>query len=48
MLGEKATAINLILQTTPSEAIVAAAADLETDLIRLIEIPAFAKCQTEC
>jgi hypothetical protein len=30
MLGEKATAINLILQTTPSEAIVAAAAaDLE-------------------
>jgi len=26
MLGEKATAINLILQTTPSEAIVAATA----------------------
>jgi hypothetical protein len=45
MLGEKTTAINLILQTTPSEAIVAATADLEWDLIQLMEIPAFAKCQ---
>ena len=33
MLGEKTTAINLILQTTPSEAIVAATVDLEQDLI---------------
>jgi len=33
MLEEKATAINLILQTTPSEAIVAATGDLERDLI---------------
>ena len=48
MLGEKATAINLILQTTPSKAIVAATADLEQDLIQLIEIPAFAKWQTQC
>jgi hypothetical protein len=32
-LGEKASAINLIFQTTPSEVIVAATADLEQDLI---------------
>jgi hypothetical protein len=45
VFGQNATAINLILQTTPSDAIVAATADLVQNLIQLIEIPAFARCQ---
>ena len=46
MLRQKTTAKHVIHQTTPSEAILAATADLEEDLIQLIEILAFIKCQT--